>query len=64
MNTEDLICLLKEDEKTIVSVYKIVNREEFRDHDFIFYEIIGRKVNFIKGFKIEDFDKLIEIQEG
>ena len=63
MNTEDLICLLKEDEKTIVSVYKIVNREEFRDHDFIFYEIIGRKINFIKKFEISDFDKLIELRD-
>ena len=62
MNTEDLICLLKEDEKTIVSVYKIVNREEFRDHDFIFYEIIGRKINFIKKFELSDFDKLIELK--
>ena len=61
MNTEDLLCFLDKDERTINSVYKVVNKEEFRDHDFIFYEIVGKKLNFLNKFTLDDFEELKRI---
>ena len=58
ITTEDYLCLLDIDEKSIISVYKVINKEQFRDHDFVFYEIVGKKINFIKKFKLENFEEL------
>ena len=63
ITTEDYLCLLDADEKTIISVYKVINKEQFRDHDFIFYEIVGKKINFIKKFKLEDFEELKNLHD-
>lgn len=63
ITTEDYLCLLDADEKTIISVYKIINKEQFRDYDFIFYEIVGKKINFIKKFKLEDFEELKNLHD-
>lgn len=61
ITTEDYICLLDINERTIISVYKVVNKEQFRDHDFVFYEIVGKKVNFVKKFTMTDFEDLKDI---
>lgn len=59
IGTEDLIVLLDPD-LNIVTVYEITNREEFRHHDFIFFEFIGKKINYLPKFTKEQF-KTLEI---
>lgn len=64
MSTTDLIIFLDSD-LTPISIYKIINKEQFRTEDFIFYEITGEKINFVSSLKniFENFEKLITLSD-
>lgn len=46
ITTEDLIATLDEDNK-IVSIYEVVNKERYNAEEFVYYEIYGKKLNFV-----------------
>lgn len=59
MSTTDLIVFLDSD-LTPISLYKIINKEQFKAEDFIFYEITGEKINFIPELTkyLREFEQL------
>lgn len=54
VNTMDLIATLNDDEVSINSIYKVVNKEKFQANDFVFYEIIGERINYTSEVSIDD----------
>lgn len=53
LTTEDLIATLDENNK-IISIYKIVNKEKYNAEEFIYYEIYGKKLNFLSDVEVSN----------
>lgn len=54
VTTRDLIATLEDNEKDILSIYRVISVEKFKANDFIFYEMIGEKINYVPEVNIND----------
>lgn len=54
ITTMDLIATLDDEEKNISSIYKVISTEKFKANDFVFYEVIGEKINYTSEVSIDD----------
>ncbi len=54
INTMDLIATLDDEERNINSIYRVVSKEKFKANDFVFYEVIGERINYTSEVSIDD----------
>lgn len=54
IGTMDLIATLDDEEQNISSIYKVISTEKFKANDFVFYEVIGEKINYTSEVSIDD----------
>lgn len=55
ITTEDLIATLDENNK-IISIYEVVNKEKYNAEEFVYYEIYGKKLNFLSNIEVSNYE--------